>query len=46
VVPRDKKGRGKNGKGGKGGGGGRNARTDAGVQKAGSKTKGGLRVLG
>jgi hypothetical protein len=53
VVPRDnKKGKhGKHGKGGKGGGNGGGggvggAGTGAGVQKAGSKTKGGLRVLG
>jgi RNA recognition motif-containing protein len=45
VVPKDKKGKHK-GKNGKGGGGGGNAKTDAGVHKAGSKTKGGLRVLG
>jgi hypothetical protein len=57
VVPRDNKGKGgkhgkggkshgNNGKGGGGGGMGGNDRTGAGVQKAGSKTKGGLRVLG
>jgi hypothetical protein len=47
VVPKDKKGKhkGKNGKHGGGGGGG-NANTGAGVQKPGSKTKGGLRLLG
>ncbi|RFU28916.1 hypothetical protein B7463_g7430, partial [Scytalidium lignicola] len=48
VAPRDAKNKGK-GKGGKFGGnghGGGGAKTGAGVQKAGSKTKGGLRVLG
>jgi hypothetical protein len=46
VTPKDKHGKHK-GKGGKGGhDGGRNAETGAGVQKPGSKTKGGLRVLG
>ena len=48
VVPKDnknKKNKGKNGKGGGSGAGG-NANTGAGVQKAGSKTKGGLKVLG
>jgi hypothetical protein len=50
VVPKDKKGRykGKNGKNGGGGGSGAggHAKTEAGVQKAGSRTKNGLRVLG
>jgi RNA recognition motif. (a.k.a. RRM, RBD, or RNP domain) len=44
VVPKDNKKH--KGKHGKGGGSGGNAKTDAGVHKAGSKTKGGLRVLG
>lgn len=48
VAPRDNKNKGKGGKhGGNGhGGGGGGAKTGAGVQKPGSKTKGGLRVLG
>jgi len=50
VTPRDNnhgKNKGKGVRGGKGGGGGRgNAQTGAGVQKAGSKTKGGLKILG
>lgn len=53
VVPKDHKGKAKHGKHGKGTGGngkgvgpGGHAATGAGVQKAGSKTKGGLRVLG
>lgn len=46
VVPKDKKGKHKGKHGKNGGGGGGNAQTGAGVQKPGSKTKGGLRVLG
>jgi len=53
VTPRDPRGHGKGknkGKGGAGGsgggGGGHKDRTGAGVEKAGGKTKGGLRVLG
>lgn len=49
VVPKDnrkgKYNKGKNGKGGGSGAGG-HAKTDAGVHKPGSKTKGGLKVLG
>jgi len=53
VVPRDnrkgkhgKNNKGKGGNGGGNGGGGGGANTGAGVHKPGSKTKGGLKVLG
>ncbi|KAL3419125.1 RNA-binding protein C22E12.02 [Phlyctema vagabunda] len=49
VTPKDnKRGKHNKGKGGKGGGNGgdHKEKTGAGIQKAGSKTKGGLRVLG
>lgn len=49
VTPKDRRGKNQKGKGkgGKGGGeAGGNAKTGAGVQKPGSMTKGGLRVLG
>jgi RNA recognition motif-containing protein len=45
VTPKDHRKGGKNKGKGSGGGSG-NAKTGAGVQKAGSKTKGGLKVLG
>jgi hypothetical protein len=44
VTPKDRHG--KNNKKGKGGNHGAHGKTGAGVQKAGSKTKGGLKVLG
>lgn len=45
VTPKDRR-HGKNNKKGKGGSNGANDKTGAGVQKPGSKTKGGLKILG